>query len=92
MVPESLSPPRKHFLEEMNVRGELKSVRETACWRGSQIEYFIQPKGRKKNIFASGFPKKKCEMCLYSVVIGKVCSQALSGSHTSPKMPWQVRV
>lgn len=72
------------------MRGELKSVKETACWRGSQIEYFIEPKGRKKNIFASGFPKKKCEKCLYSVVIGKVCSRTVSGSRTSPQMPWQV--
>lgn len=81
----------KAFWKKKTVRGESKSVRETACWRGSQIEYFIEPKGRKKNIFASGFPKKKCEMCLYAVVIGKVCSRALSGVHTFPKMPWQVR-
>lgn len=43
----------------MNVRGEFKSVRQTACWRGSQIVYFTEPKGRKKNIFASGLPKNK---------------------------------
>ena len=50
---------------------------------------FTEPKGRKKNIFASGFPENKCEMCLYSVVTTKDCSQALSGSHTSFKMLWQ---
>lgn len=40
-------------------------MRQTACWRRSQIVYFTEPKGRKK-IFASGFPKNKCEMCLYA--------------------------
>lgn len=34
----------------MNARGDFKCVRQTACWRGSQVEYFTESKGRKKTI------------------------------------------
>lgn len=58
----------------------------------SQIEYFIDPKGRKQNISASGLPKSNVKRVSILWLLPKKCSQAncLSDRHTSLKMPWQV--
>lgn len=76
----------------MNVRGDFKCVRQTACWRGSQTEYFTEPRGRKREeYFALGVPKRKCEISLhYPVVTVRAYRLALSSSRTHLKMLWQV--
>lgn len=76
----------------MNVRGDFKCVRQTACWRGSQTEYFTEPKGRKREeYFALGVPKRKCEISLhYPVVTVRAYRLALSSSRTHLKILWQV--